>query len=544
MSEVAKIKGHQTFSKVWAIPLLALMIGGWMVYSQWLNQGTFITIEMTSAVGIEANKTAIKVRDLQIGKVKKVSLNEGGESVLVTAQIDKNAEHLLTETSKFWIVSPRITLSEVSGLNTLLSGVYLSMSGDGEGRKKTKFTLLPRPPVTPQGTPGLFVTLTSTKDFAYKEGDAIVYKGHKVGQFEESFFNQFERAMYYTAFIEAPYHRLINENTRFWDTSGIKIRLRASGLEIDTGSLETLLSSGVSFDVPEGMTSGDIITEKTYFEIFESQEEAQAQQFNLSAKYVLLIDENVRGLNEGAPVEYRGINVGEVVSINKLSLEDNNILQEGYKIPVVISVYPGKVRADDTNEGLIAVQQQMTQWINQNLHATLRMGSLVTGALYVDLHHFGTKSANHVDSFLDYEVIPTASNEFAQITQKAEALLDKLNALPLDRVAVDATDAINAMLEAAESVEASSDDFDELINGVDIATMNKEMVSTLKSIAILSDNLSHSGIEKDIQSTVKELQDTLRSIQPVLQQLNESPSSILFNSSRNDEVTPKAKQGN
>ena len=120
-----------------------------------------------------------------------------------------------------------------------------------------------------------------------------------MGQFEESFFNQFERAMYYTAFIEAPYHRLINENTRFWDTSGIKIRLRASGLEIDTGSLETLLSSGVSFDVPEGMTSGNIITEKTYFEIFESQEEAQAQQFNLSAKYVLLIDENVRGLNEG-----------------------------------------------------------------------------------------------------------------------------------------------------------------------------------------------------------------------------------------------------
>lgn len=538
----AKIKTHRTLSAVWVIPAIALVIGSWMLYTQWANQGTFINIELTSAVGIEANKTAIKVRDLQIGKVRKVTLNKGGESVLVTAQIDKNAEHLLTENSKFWIVSPRISFSEVSGLNTLLSGSYIAMRGDGKGKKETNFVILPGPPVTPQGTPGLFITLTSKKDFAYKEGDAIIYKGHKVGQFEESFFNQFERAMYYTAFIEAPYHRLINENTRFWDTSGIKIRLRATGLEVDTGSLETLLSNGVTFDVPSGMTIGEPIKGEPSFDIFSSEEEAQKQRFNLAAEYVLLIDESVRGLNVGAPVEYRGIEVGEVASINKLPVDTNNILQEAYNIPVVIRIYPGKIRQEDTPQGLATVKAQITEWIKQDLKATLRMGSLVTGALYVDLNHVDDTAITDVETVLDYEVIPVSSNEFAQITQKAEAFLDKLNALPLDKLTDDAAIAIQAMIDAADSVETSSDDFDALIADVDLTAISNELLRTLENFADLSNSLSNAGLEEDVKGTVKALENTLLELQPLLQQLNQSPSSIIFSNNNGDDVQPKAKQ--
>jgi paraquat-inducible protein B len=467
-----------------------------------------------------------------------------GESVLISARIDNEAEHLLTETSKFWVVSPRISISEVSGLNTLLSGSFIAMSADGQGREQTRFTALPRPPVTPPGTPGLHITLTSTRDFAYKEGDPIIYKGHKVGEFEEAFFNQYERSMYYTAFVQAPYHRLINTNTRFWDASGVKIRLRASGLEVNTGSLETLLSNGVSFDVPKGYEPGEPVTDKAYFEIYESAESAQSERYRLSAEYVLLIDESVRGLNEGSPVEYRGLQVGEVVSINKLDLDNSNILEEAYKIPVVISVYPGKVRLGDTPEGLAQVKQQMTQWISQDLRATLRMGSLITGALYVDLHHVDQPQLSSVDYLLDYEVIPTASTEFTQIAQKAEALLDKINALPLEALTTDASQAIDAMALAAESVKGSSDNFDALIDGVDIEQLNAQLLRTMSSVAMLVENFAESGLDKDIQNSVKDLQDTLRELQPVLQQLNQSPSSLLFYNNSKVDIEPKAKQGN
>jgi len=537
----AVVSSSAPVSRVWFIPLIAVVIGAWIIFTQWSNQGPLITIELLGASGLEENKTPIKVRDLAIGQVTNITLNDDLDGVLVTARIDKEAAHLLTETSKFWVVSPRISFSEVSGLSTLLSGSYIAMDANGQGRQQTNFKALPRPPVTPPGTPGLHITLTSDRDFAYKEGDPIVYRGHKVGEFEESFFNQYERAMYYTAFVEAPYHRLITENTRFWDASGVKVRLRASGIEVDTGSVETLLSNGVTFDVPEGSTPGEPVTDKAYFEIFETAEAAQSESYKLSAEYVLLIDESVRGLNIGAPVEYRGLRVGEVVSINQLPLETGSLLEADYKIPVVVNVYPGKVRQEDSPAGLALVREQMREWIKHDLRATLRIGNLLTGALYVDLNHEPEANATDVATLLDYEIIPTSSTELTQITQKAEALLDKINALPLEKLSSDMVSAVNQMGVAAESVRQSSTNFDELIADVDMKSINGELVKSLAQVSALLESIAETGlIDKEAVQSLDELQDTMRQIQPLLQRLNQTPNSLIFG--RQDElIEPKAK---
>ena len=164
---------------IWIIPILVIVIGGWMVYYQWKNQGPLITIELHSATGIEVNKTPIKVRDLDIGQVKKITLKPDLNGVLVTARIDASAAHLLNENAKFWVVAPRISFSEVSGLNTLLSGSYIAMSARDKGKEQLHFTALERPPVTPPGTPGLHVMLKSDDEFAYKPGDPVIYKGFK-----------------------------------------------------------------------------------------------------------------------------------------------------------------------------------------------------------------------------------------------------------------------------------------------------------------------------------------------------------------------------
>ena len=153
----AKVKPTSSISRIWIIPILVIVIGGWMVYYQWKNQGPLITIELHSATGIEVNKTPIKVRDLDIGQVKKITLKPDLNGVLVTARIDASAAHLLNENAKFWVVAPRISFSEVSGLNTLLSGSYIAMSARDKGKEQLHFTALERPPVTPPGTPGLHV---------------------------------------------------------------------------------------------------------------------------------------------------------------------------------------------------------------------------------------------------------------------------------------------------------------------------------------------------------------------------------------------------
>ena len=540
----AEVKPTSFISRIWIIPILVLVIGGWMVYYQWKNQGPLITIELHSATGIEVNKTPIKVRDLDIGQVKKITLKPDLDGVLVTARIDASAAHLLNENADFWVVAPRISFSEVSGLNTLLSGSYIAMSAHDKGTEKLHFKALERPPVTPQGTPGLHVMLRSDDEFAYKPGDPIIYKGFKVGEFEDATFNIEERVVYYSAFIKAPYHKLITQNTRFWDVSGVKLLLESSGVSVQTGSLETLLANGITFGVPDGVPTGEQVLDDAFFDIYEDDASASNARFKVAAEYLLLIDESVRGLTVGAPVEYRGIEIGSVTAINSISAIEGNILERDYPIPVLISVYPGKARQPDTQEGLQAIKQTFKNWIERDLRASLRMGNILTGGLYVDLQHIpAPKGTARVKTVNGYDVIPTVSNEFTQLTQKADAILDKINQLPLKEMVENIQLAVEDMKLAAESVETASNDFDLLIADVDAKALNNNLNQVLLSLDSLLKNYSEGGFNQaEIKETVDALQDTMRSMQPLLLKLNQAPNSLIFSNDEQADIQPKAKR--
>ncbi|RDV24244.1 MCE family protein [Alteromonas aestuariivivens] len=542
MNNQATIKPTTRVSKVWLVPILAILIGAWMLYYQWKNQGPMITIEVSSAAGIEVNKTPIKIRDLDVGQVKKMELKPDLDGVLVSARIDANAAHLLREDTQFWLVSPRITFSEVSGLNTLLSGSYIAMSAAESGGERYHFSALDRPPATPPGTPGLHLQLTSNDEFAFKPGDPIIYKGFKVGEFEDSEFDIESRVVNYRVFIEAPYHQLITVNTRFWNVSGITLSLASSGIEVQTGSLETLLANGITFGIPDGVPRGEKAPNNASFTIFSNREAASDARYTLSARYLLMIDETVRGLTVGAPVEYRGIEIGEVLAINYRGPDDGNILSENYPIPVLIHIYPGKVQQPDTPEGLKFVETTMRKWIAQDLRATLRMGNILTGGLYVDLQHIKDAPASQYASLNGLDVIPTVSNEFNQLTQKADAILDKINRLPLDTLVEDIRQVVADMEDAANSVDEASLSFDELLAGIDSTQINANLNQLLANTDQLVRHYSEGGLsQSEIRDTVNALQDTLRSLQPLLLQLNETPNSLIFSESRQDDLQPKAK---
>ena len=538
--QAATIKPAARFSKVWFIPVLAVLIALWMVFHQWANQGPLITIELESAAGIEANKTPIKARDLEVGQVKKITLKPDLDGVIITARVDKSVEDLLTSDTQFWVVSPRISFSGVSGLNTLLSGSYITMEPAGDGQPQTDFIGLERPPVTPPQAPGLHITLNSADEFAFKEGDPIVYKGFKVGEFENIYFNIEERVVYYNAFIEAPYHKLITQNTRFWNVSGIKFKLGATGASVETGSLETLLTNGVTFGIPEGFAAGEQITQRAYFDIYQNFEAASDERFKLSAEYVLLIDETVRGLTVGAPVEYRGLEIGEVVAINMQSSTPGTILEEDYDIPVLINIYPGKVRQPDNQQGLAFVRKQIDQWVERGLTATLRLGNVLTGALYVDLQHVEGSPPPKTTSLLGYDIIPTASDEFTQITQQVDALLRKLNNVPLESIAGDISVAVAAITKTADSLATTSDDISTQVSQLDVNMMNTQIQAvSVQLTQLLTDYSDGSRSYSSINASLRELQNTLRDMQPILIRLNERPNSLFFGDSHPDDPQPQ-----
>lgn len=544
MTDDAAVKPTTRISKVWVIPIIALLIGAWMVYYQWQNQGPLITIDMSSASGIEVNKTPIKIRDLDVGQVKKIELKPELDGVTVTARLEKSAARLLNENTRFWVVAPRVSFSEVSGLNTLLSGSFIAMTAETGQTEQDHFTALERPPVTPPGTPGLHVELSSdTDDLTYKPGDTIIYKGFKVGEFEEVHFDVELGRITYRAFIHAPYHKLIDENTRFWNVSGVKLQLASNGLTIQTGSLETLLANGVTFGNPQGDTKGNPIDNNAKFVIYGDYNAAADERFRYAAQYVLLIDESVRGLTVGAPVEYRGLQIGKVAAINDNNVDIGSLLDDEYPIPVLINIYPGKARLEDSKEGLAFLRDRLGRWIRKDLRATLRMGNFITGGLFVDLQHVDQPVTASLLSVNDMDVIPTVSSEFTQLTQKADAILDKINALPLETLIADITTVIGTLKEAAESVNETSDNFDETIAALDTEQLNTQIQHSLQAFEGLLQHYSEGGLSKaEIANTVDSLQETLRAIQPLLMQLNKTPNGLIFSDNAEIDIQPRAQE--
>ncbi|MEP4298046.1 MAG: MlaD family protein, partial [Paraglaciecola sp.] len=284
--EDAIVTEKRSVSKIWLIPLITLLIALWMTYYHWANQGPLITIEFDTATGLEAGKTKVKTRDVDIGVVNKIVLSDDLSSVLVTVRMDKDVDTILHQDNQFWIVSPRVSLSGVSGLGTILSGPYINMAPGIEPNLSEHFIALNAPPVTPAGTPGLHVTLNSETEFAYKKGDPVIYKGIKVGEFEDINFNFEERVVYYNTFIQAPYHELITTNTKFWDISGAQVQLGASGVNVSTGSIESILTNGVTFGIPEGLKIGERVTERDFFDIHPSYSAASEERYKFSANFV------------------------------------------------------------------------------------------------------------------------------------------------------------------------------------------------------------------------------------------------------------------
>jgi len=537
----AELKPLKRISKIWFIPLLALSIGLWMVYQQWSNQGPLITISFPTATGLEAGKTKIKTRNVDVGLVKKIELAADLQGVLVTARMNDSVKTLLHKDSQFWIVSPRVTLNGISGLGTLLSGPYINMAPGMDGETSTQFDALASPPVTPAGTPGLHITLNSDAEFAYKEGDAVIYKGLKVGEIEDTYFNFEERVVYYNTFINAPYHKLITENTKFWDVSGLAVALNASGLKFDTGSIESLLTNGVTFGVPEGIPAGQQISERTFFDIHRSYDEASEQRYKLSAEFVILVKDTVRGLHIGAPVEYRGLEIGKVVAINPPEISQTSLLDKRFDIPVIISIQPGRVLQPDNQQGLDSVKQQTIRWVSEGLRASLKMGNLLTSALFVDLQHYDNAEPATITRLADYDVIPTVSNEFAQITAKISAVLDNVNKMELKNLASNTNQMLANMTQTAQSLRQTSENFDKLIGSVQGDKLNQTLLSTLENLNTLTQDFS-AGSEnyQEINQALRSIQQTLSDMQPLLLQLNSKPNSLFFTDGQGLQLEPKA----
>ncbi|MEA3464444.1 MAG: intermembrane transport protein PqiB [Thermodesulfobacteriota bacterium] len=545
----AVISQKRRFSMVWIVPIVALLLGGWMIIHNYQNRGPIITIQFASAEGIEAEKTHIKALSVDVGVVKSVEINPQFDGVLIRAQVNKEIAPLLRDDSQFWVVRPRIGASGISGLGTLLSGAYIELSPGSAEQPRRNFIGLNDIPPTPVNTPGVHLTLISHEESSLNTGEPVLYRGFQVGRVEKTVFDTDQRLVRSSIFIDAPYDDLITTSTRFWNASGISIKMDAKGLSLDSESLETLLVGGIAFALPDDTVPGTKVKDGTEFNLYPDQQSINIVSFTYSADYLLLFDSSVRGLLPGAPVTFRGLEIGHVVGISFDFMPNNSVYLNSndapVPVPVLIRLTPAALNGDDSPQTVEQMQQQIATGINSGLRASLKTGNLLTGSLYVSLDFSDHPDPVKSSTMGDYQLIPTISGGFDQIQSKVGQLLDKFNALPLKQTVNDTGQTMRQISSTAGRATEAIAHLDTILASESTRQLPSEFNKTLQQLRLSLNRLAGdfsagSPVYRQLGHSLDQLQQTLHSVEQLTNQLSTRPSTLIFSDPHPDDRQPEA----
>jgi paraquat-inducible protein B len=510
---VPVVTGARIWNLVWVVPLLALLLGAWLLFRNFASQGPVANVTFDTAEEIYAGRTEVRCRSVKVGMVTDVGLADDLNSVIVRVELEEDAAHLLRRGTRFWVVKPRVTGAGISGLTTLIQGAYVELDpGSPDASRESEFTGLETPPATSLSVPGRRVVLVTDEAGLLVEGSPIYFRGFEVGRIEARSLSADGISVSYNGFIRKEHAGLVNAHTRFWNTSGIDISAGAEGFKVRTPSLQSMLSGGVAFGTAPGVHAGDPVADGTVFRLYRDEDEAMGSSFNPTLKLLLLFNQSVRGLAKQSPVEFRGIPIGRVSEIS-LTLAPS---PGDPRIPVLVEIDPSLISADAT-AGTDPSQDIsfLRKAVASGLRASLKTSSLITGALYVDFDYLDDAVPAELGSVGGYHSVPTVYSGFAQLEARLSALFDKLESVQFAQ----AVDEIAAAAAAARTM-------------LDDPALRELPADLRRSIDALESSVTSLGpdgaVQGDLLRTLDELRATLRSLKSVATTIEEQPNSLIF----------------
>jgi paraquat-inducible protein B len=472
---VPKKRTH--LSLVWVIPIVAAVAGVWVAVTKIMSEGPEITITFQSAEGLEAGKTKVQYNGLHVGTVTAVQLADDHKHVIATAQMNPKSRELLVKDARFWIVRPRVSGLNISGLGTLLSGNYIGVALGQSRETERNFVALENPPWVAGDVPGRLFVLKTPELGSIGEGAPVYFRHLPAGQVVSYELAKGGEGLDVKVFVQAPYDQYVSPNTRFWEASGIDMTLSASGLRVQTESVMSILAGGIAFETP---ATGPLLPPaeaNTAFTLFNDRAEAFRPPPKDPYTFMVVFKQSsVRGLTPGAPVEIGGVTIGEVTEVRPQF--DLNTLE--FSVPVIISIDPQRYGVKFLNlpgdEDTTARHRRvMDVLVAHGLRAHLRTGNLLTGSLYVAVDFFPDAPPAAVDWSQNPAQLPTRPGETEEIEMSVAKLMKNLNQT--------LTNADKLMDSANKLIEPNS------VLDTELNNMLKEGGDAARSLRVLADYL-------------------------------------------------------
>lgn len=539
MAKSIMIKKEKFYSFIWFVPVIAVCIATSLVYSVHFDKGPMITLILTSADGIEAGKTAIKARSVEIGKVKSISLASDLKSVIALVQMNEDTEYLLNEGTKFWIEKPRVDKKGVSGLSTILSGYYIELSPGSSKKLANKFTVLDDPPAN-MNADGLVLSLVSKSNKKITVGDTVRFKGMDAGTVITADYDFNNHNLVYSVVINPPFNKIVTNQSRFWISSGISVTMGAEGFHINTDSLESIISGGISFDTPN-LGTGYYLTRassgQTYTLYDNYDDISNTYDSEKTVDFIVLLNKPPKGLVKGSPVYYSGVQVGVVKEVPYFKNGFELFYDKLDKSALLISIQMQRFEQNQSRT-VKELRDDIVNLIkNKNLTATIEMMNVLTQRNMISLYEDKTEKEMKVDIkyFDEYVVIPSKEIDLSTIQNDISTFAHNLSKIKVDEIVDNINNLLNNYNKTAENLSEISKNINIIVEKLQKEDISAEMLSTLKTLQnTLNSYNSDSAIYQDLQKSIKSLNETMNSIKPIVRKIDEKSNSLIFSYEKDD----------
>jgi paraquat-inducible protein B len=544
----ATVRRRRGFSAIWLLPIVAGLIGGYLAVTNLSKRGPTITITFRSADGLTAGQTKVKHKAVDLGTVESIRLSDDLSHAIVRIAMQAEAAPYLTDKARFWVVRPRLSGSNISGLETLISGAYIEMDpGDkgGTANEKREFTALETPPGVRSDEPGLTIQLKTGRIGSLGSGSPVFYRDIVVGEVLGYTLPEGTGPITVQAFIRAPYDKRVRTGTRFWNASGLRIELGSQGVHVELESLQAVLSGGIAFNTPQDSRDSATATPDATFQLFASENDADAASFKERLPYVLYFQTSAAGLSVGAPVQLYGIQIGNVTSV---ALQFDPV-QATARVRVGIEVQPERLtslggRADMTPE------EVARHLVARGMRAELSTISYLTGTMAVSLEFPPNPAPAEITHEGDAIVLPTEGGGLAGLTTQLSEIVQKVDSIPFAQIGGNANallGTLNALLggpevkQALGSLTSTLVDVQGLVKRTDaglapvlrrLPEMSADLQQTLSRASHLVGSAdsaygSNSQFQRDLERLMAQLNDTARSIRLLADFLDRHPEALI-----------------
>jgi len=544
----AMTRRSRRISVIWLIPLAAILIGGWLAWNTLSKQGPTITISFASAEGLQAGQSQLKYKEIVFGTVESLTLTPDHSRVLVSVATTREAEPLLTDKTVFWVVKPRLFAGSVSGLETLLSGSYIGMSPPQTGgNPQREFVGQADPPVLEANVPGRTFLLKAKRLGSISLGSPVFFRDLSVGEVLGWDVAEMAESVTIRVFVRAPFDRHVRDETRFWNASGVSLKLGGAGVDLQLESLRALVLGGIAFDTPTEHLQAGTSAENHVFPLFPDRDTADAASYSRKIPVVSYFPGSVRGLAPGSEVTMHGLAVGHVTNV-RLTYDPS---KDAVLAPVRYEIEPERLLGVGAKAVFKSPEEGADALVKRGLRATLQSANLITGQQMVALV-FNTDAppASVTMEGSDFVLPTTEGGDLGDLQASATELLGKVNSIPFKQIG-DNLDGILSkvndlaggpqMQQTLTDLSAAVASADDLIKRLDsgiapamsqvpgIAEALQKALSSTSRLTTSLDN-SYGGntqFNRDLDRLLVQLNEAARSIRSLADLLARHPEALI-----------------